>query len=175
MTDSTSRSIVYFTEKGPANTAELAAIVAKRVEAGDITAVVVATTSGQTALTLAEALPAGTRVYGVNFQNSDRLDPEIHAQAEAAGVVFMPDEPVAKYIREVDGHSPDSLRCFGQGMKVAVEVVMMAVEVGHIQASDQVIGIGGSSRGADVAIVATASGPEDLSRLWVSEILAKPL
>jgi hypothetical protein len=63
----------------------------------------------------------------------------------------------------------------GQGMKVAVEVVMQAVEVGHIRSGAKVIGIGGSSRGSDVAIVARAAGPEELSRFWVSEILAKPL
>ena len=87
----------------------------------------------------------------------------------------MPDKPVAKYLKDIDGHSPDTLRCFGQGMKVAVEVIMQAVEVGHIQSGETVIGVGGSSKGSDVAIVARAAGPGNLSEMWISEILAKPL
>ena len=174
MSESTEKTTTYFSEKGKANTEDLARIVSKRFGEGDIRAVAVATTSGHSALIIAETLPKGTRVYGVNFQNSDKLDTEIREAATNAGVVLMPDEPVAKYIRDVAGHSPDSFRCLGQGMKVAVEVIMQAVAVGYIETGDRVIGIGGTSRGADVAIVANAAGPDELSKLWVSEVLAKP-
>ena len=174
MAESISRKTSYFINRGKENTAEVAGIVAKRLEDGDISAIVVATTSGHAALTIVEAVPAGACVYGVNFQNSSKLDGEIREKAEALGVTFMPDEPVARYIKDIEGHSPNSLRCFGQGMKVAVEVIMQAVAVGHIESGDRVIGIGGSSRGADVAIVAQAAGPDNLSGMWISEILAKP-
>lgn len=174
MENSAVRETVYFGNRGVQNTAELAGIVAERLQEGDISAVVVATTSGYSALTVGESMPKGTRVYGVNFQNSEKLDVDIKAKAEAAGVVFMPDTPVARYIKDVAGHSPDSFRCFGQGMKVAVEVVMQAVEVGHVKQGERVIGIGGTSRGSDIAIVVQASGPDSLSGMWISEILAKP-
>ena len=169
------KSISYFGTKGKDNTADLAGIVVKRLEKGDISAVAVATTSGRTALAVAEAVGRRKPVFGVNFQNSTKLDPDLKRKAEEAGAVFMPDEPAAKYIKEIAGHSPDSFRCFGQGMKVAVEVIMQSVEVGHIAAGDLVIGIGGTSWGADVAIVARAAGGDNLSGLWISEILAKPL
>ena len=175
MAEMIKKTISYFDAKGTANTKDLAGIVVDRLKGGDITAVAVATTSGGTALAFAEAVSGSVPVFGLNFQNSDKLHPDIKQKAEAAGAVFMPDEPVAKYIKEIAGHSPDSLRCFGQGMKVAVEVIMQAVEVGHIASGDKVIGIGGTSRGADVAIVARAAGGDNLSGLWVSEILAKPL
>lgn len=170
--------IHYFKERGKGNTEEVCRIVAERLTAGDIAAVVVATTSGFSALKMAETVQKGTRIYAVNFQPSywDRHakpDEELRRQAEELGVVFMPEKPRAKYLREIDGHSPESLRLLGQGMKVAVEVVMQAVEVGHIQAGTKVIGVGGSSRGADVAIVAFAAGADELNKLWVSEILAK--
>jgi hypothetical protein len=125
-------------------------------------------------------MPEGTAVYGVNFQSAyssshAQPDPAIRQEAEELGVVFMPEEPVARYLKDISGHVPDSLRRFGQGMKVAVEVLMQAVEVGHITSGAKAIGIGGSSRGSDVAIVAKVAGPDELSRFWVSEILAKPL
>ena len=169
------RTITYFATKGQENTSDLVDIVVKRLEEGDISAVAVATTSGRTALSLAEAVNGRAPVYAVNFQNSDKLDPDLRRKAEEAGAVFMPEKPVARYIRQIPGHSPDTLRCFGQGMKVAVEVIMQAVEVGHIAGGDRVIGIGGTSWGADVAVVARAAGGDNLSGLWVSEILAKPL
>ena len=178
-TASRERKVVYFPGKGPVNTEDVARIVAARLEAGDIEAVVAATSTGATALSLAQALPKGTRVYAVNFQAAlwgkhTRPDTDIQAQAEELGVVFMPEKPVAKYLKEIDGHSPDSLRLLGQGVKVAVEVVMQAVEVGHIRTGARVIGVGGSDRGADVALVCLAAGSSELSKLWVSEILAKP-
>lgn len=169
------KTIAYFESKGEKNTEDLVRIVVKRLEEGDVTAVAVATTSGRTAVTFAKAVDRRVPVYGVNFQNREKLAPELKKEGEEAGAVFMPDEPVARYIREVPGHSADSFRCFGQGMKVAVEVVMQAVEVGHIKAGEKVIGVGGTSWGADVAIVAKAAGGDNLSGLWVSEILAKPL
>ena len=169
------RTITYFATKGKENTRDLAEIVVKRIEEGGIDAVAVATTSGWTAVTVAETVNRRVPVFAVNFQNSSKLDPELKRKAEEAGAVFMPDEPVARYIREIPGHSPDSFRCFGQGMKVAVEVIMQAVEVGHMRAGDRVIGVGGTSWGADVAIVAKATAGDNLSGLWVSEILAKPL
>ncbi len=172
------RAITYFKQRGRDNTEALCRIVAGRLGQGDVEAVVVATTTGFSALKMAETVPEGTCVYAVNFQSAywdKHSAPEEQTQrkAEKLGVVFMPEEPVAKYLREVAGHSADSLRLLGQGMKVAVEVIMQAVEVGHIQPGAKVIGVGGSSRGADVAIVARAGGPSALEELWVSEILAK--
>jgi hypothetical protein len=180
MSDSIRSQIVYFSKPGSHNTDELTHIVSDRLERGDIEAVVVATSTGGTALRFAEALQGATRIFAVNFQPSrwnshSKPDPETRTVAEKAGVVFMPEKPEARYLKDIPGHSPDSFRRLGQGMKVAVEVVMQAVEVGHIPSGARVIGVGGTSRGADVAVVVKAAGPDELSKLWVSEILAKPL
>ncbi len=180
MSDIIQGSIIYFKIPGQQNTEELARIVAARVQQGDIDAVAVATSSGSSALTIVRAMPKGTAVYGVNFQSAhwdrhSKPDLDIRREAEELGVVFMPDKPVARYLKDITGHSPDSFRRMGQGMKVAVEVIMQAVEVGHISSGATTIGIGGTSRGSDVAIVARAAGPDELSRFWISEILAKPL
>ena len=180
MSDHIRRSITYFTTPGAQNTEELCRIVGERVKKGDIEAVVVATSTGRSALAMAQAIPQGTRVVAVNFQAAywdrhTRPDPEVQRQAEELGAVFMPEQPVAKYLKDIPDHSPHSFRRLGQGVKVAVEVVMQAVEVGRIPSGATVIGVGGTSRGSDVALVVRAAGPEELSKLWVSEILAKPL
>jgi hypothetical protein len=181
MSESMRRSITYFSRPGAENTEEVARLAAERAGEGDIQAIAVATTSGRSALAVARATAgkADIPVFAVNFQRPQWQkhsppDPEIRAQAEALGVRFMPEEPVVRYLREIPGHSPDSLRRLGQGFKVAVEAVMQAVEAGRVRAGERVIGIGGTSRGCDVALVAVAAGPDDLDRLWVSEIIAKP-
>ena len=178
MSKSVKKTTTYFDQRGVSNTEEVCRIVADRVKEGDIEAVCVATSTGSTALAMAKAVSRAVPVYAVNFQKAtwdkhSAPDPANQKQAEELGAVFMPDEPTANYVREVPGHSADSLRLLGQGMKVAVEVVMQSVDVGHIKAGARVIGVGGSSRGADVAIVAKAAGSNELSRLWVGEILAK--
>ena len=179
MSDFTERKITYFHATGSGNTKDIARIVAERAADGDIEAVIVASSTGNTALEVARAVSRATKVFAVNFQPAywdrhTRPDPETKKKAEALGAVFMPDSPTAKYLKDIPGHSADSLRLLGQGMKVAVEVIMQAVEIGHLSKGAMVIGTGGSSRGADVAIVARAAGPDDLSRFWISEILAKP-
>ena len=45
----------------------------------------------------------------------------------------------------------DTLRLFGQGIKVAVEVAVMAADAGALTGND-IISIGGSGRGADAAL-----------------------
>jgi hypothetical protein len=171
---------VYFKQKGKQNTEEVLGTVTQRLKRGDIEAVVAATSTGQTALQAARALPKGTRLIAANFQSAHwdkyvRPDPEIQREAEELGAVFMPETPVARYLDDVPGQAPGSFRRLGEGVKVAVEVVMQAVEVGLIPSGAKVIGIGGTSKGADVALVIRSAGPDEMSRLWVSEILAKPI
>ena len=51
----------------------------------------------------------------------------------------------------------DMLRRFLQGMKVAVEVTLMAADAGLINVDGDVIAIAGTDRGADTAIVVRPS------------------
>jgi hypothetical protein len=74
----------------------------------------------------------------------------------------------------------ETLYSFGQGLKVAVEVVLIAVSCGYVPPYEDVIGIGGSGKGADTAIVLRATYPatmftkEITKRLEVKEIIALP-
>jgi hypothetical protein len=74
----------------------------------------------------------------------------------------------------------ESLYAFGQGLKVAVEVAMLAVASGYAEPFQDVIAVGGTSRGADTAIVVRATFPnhafsqDESKRLQIREILCKP-
>lgn len=54
----------------------------------------------------------------------------------------------------------DTLKLFGQGTKVAVEVAVMAADAGALSGQD-IVAIGGSGRGADTALVLKPAHPNN--------------
>ena len=68
----------------------------------------------------------------------------------------------------------NTLRILGQGMKVACEITIMAADAGLVRTDEDVIAIGGTSRGADTAVVLRPVNSEDFFDLRVKEILCKP-
>jgi hypothetical protein len=69
----------------------------------------------------------------------------------------------------------DLLRTICQGMKVCVEIVMMAADGGHVAGGEEVIVVAGTARGADTAVVAVAAASTHLPDLHITEIICKPL
>ena len=68
----------------------------------------------------------------------------------------------------------NTLRIFGQGMKVVCEITLMAADSGLARTDEDVIAIAGSSRGADTAVVLAPVNSQDFFDLKVKEILCKP-
>jgi hypothetical protein len=68
----------------------------------------------------------------------------------------------------------DTLRVFGQGLKVAIEIAMMAADAGLVSTSERVISVGGTGRGADTAIVLKPVNTSDFFDMRVGEIICKP-
>ena len=68
----------------------------------------------------------------------------------------------------------DTLYRFSQGMKVCVEIVLMAADAGFIGVDREVISIAGSGEGADTAIVVKPAYPRKFHELEIREVLAKP-
>lgn len=67
----------------------------------------------------------------------------------------------------------DTLRPFGQGTKVAVEVAVMAADSGNLTGND-IVSIGGSGRGADTALILKPANQSDLFDTRIREIVCKP-
>jgi hypothetical protein len=68
----------------------------------------------------------------------------------------------------------DAFYRFGQGMKVCVEVVLMAADAGLIPMDREVMAIGGTRDGADTCIVVKPAYPRTFCDLEIREIVAKP-
>ena len=67
-----------------------------------------------------------------------------------------------------------ALRFFSQGMKVAVEISLMAVEAGLVPAGAELIAVAGTNDGADTAIVIAPSFARKVKETSIREILCKP-
>lgn len=197
-------TICYFDDYGKANTPAGVQIVIERLGEGDIGTVVVASSSGETAVKLAEGMSSagrGERIicvsdppYAVGRPTSwPRLSPDKRDKLASLGVEIVDWAPYAsmayswKAAENVYGALDllvvvfDAFRMVGgNGLKVAIEVALMATNVGKVKPGDEVISIGGTARGADMAIVMKAAYSCDIfakdlaKRPEVREILAMP-
>ena len=75
---------------------------------------------------------------------------------------------------QVDEIIANTLRIFGQGVKVAVEIAIMAADSGLISVKEHVISIGGTGKSADTALVLKAANVQDFFDVKVNEVIRKP-
>jgi hypothetical protein len=167
-------------------------IVAKRLERDGIAHVVVATTSGATGARFAEALRdrdvetvCVTHHVGFKGGDEDQLDPK-HAEAirAAGGKILTASHALSGVARSVSssfgGASAvemiaHTLRLFGQGTKVCVEIAVMAADAGLIPTDRDVICVGGTGRGADTAIVLRPAHASAFFETRIRETLCRPV
>lgn len=67
------------------------------------------------------------------------------------------------------------LRAFCQGVKVCVEILLMAGNAGLVETGEQVVSVSGTGSGADTALVMTGATSTSLKSMRISRILCKPL
>ncbi len=193
------RQVYYFDEAGEGNTRSVIDAVSQRLEAGGIKKVIVASTSGETALKFARKLKDKAELICVSQAPYRRewdeewpcLKQRFTQEMERLGVAIVDRAPYVFHNSVLEAAPwsdafperlvKETLYCFGQGMKVAVEVVLMAVSCGYATPYEDVIGIGGSGKGADTAIVLRATYPACLfdkdptKKLEIKEIIAMPI
>jgi len=167
----------YFENPGSKNTEAVLEAVSRRVGEGDLRVVVVSSTSGKTGLMFVEALREKASVIVVSYE---KLRPEFRERILELGGSIIEESDLPLHKRGMD-KVRNTLYMLGQGFKVAVEVILIAVDKDLVKPRQIVIGVGGTSRGVDTAIVAKASSSKDMlgpdvgRRLEVREVLAMPL
>jgi hypothetical protein len=180
---------LYFSSSGPENTSATLQAAAARARELGLRQVVVATSTGKTALLAAQASP-DWKVIAVTLARGlwDKYvgpDPETVREAEAKGVAFLTCPhalmgSVDGAIRDKFGGLPAQqlisyvFYTFSQGTKVAVECLLMAADAGRLDMTQEVIAIAGTEYGADTALVLKPVYSHDFFSLAVREIIAKP-
>lgn len=180
---------VYFENPGSENTEAVLRIAKQRAEELGIKTIVVASTRGDTAVRAMDVLQGlrvivVTHVIGMRQPNTQEFTEENRQIVEAKGGIILTTAHAFmglsramrnKYNMYVHGEViADTLRIFGQGMKVVCEIVMMAADSGLVRTDEDVISIAGSSQGADTAVVLTPLNTHNFFDLKIKEILCKP-
>jgi hypothetical protein len=186
--------ILYLDAPGGDNTDKVLEKVVERVKRGDIKHVVVASDSGKTGLkALGMLMGSGANLVvvtehcGSDKEGENTMVPENERSLLDAGVRIVRATHALSGVersvnKKIGGSSrveaiAEALRSlFGQGMKVAVEITLMAADNGAIPCGPdvQVIAIGGTEWGSDTAVVVRPAHSNGFFNLQVKEILAIP-
>ena len=185
----TKKAIFYFSEPGEANTDETLRVAKERADELGIRDVVVATTRGPTALKAVQVFKGCnvvvvTHVTGLREPGVQEVSDDVASRIKAAGGKILTTahafSGVSRAIQDKfdtmypPGIIAQTLRLFGQGMKVVVEIVAMAADSGMIPVDRDVVAIAGSGKGADTAVVIKPANSHNLFNMIVREIIAKP-
>ncbi|MEM2210266.1 MAG: pyruvate kinase alpha/beta domain-containing protein [Nitrososphaerales archaeon] len=189
----------YFEKPGSENTLETLILAKQRALELGIKHLVVATRFGDTALKAAEVfqdtpikIVAVCHQYGYAQPGKILVPPETQVKLKEKGVslitqtmvltsygkIFRSSKPLGNYPQYITivptDIIADTLRMFCQGMKVCVEIVIMAADSGAIPVDKEVISVAGTSRGADTAIVIKPAHLHNIFDIRIREIIAKP-
>lgn len=185
------QEVTYFEQAGKINTEQTIKLAARRCKDLGIKHVVVATSTGVTAIEVAEGFKdqdvkviAVTLHAGV-WQEYVPPDPGKVKSAEDMGVTFLTCTHALMgnvgtgIMQKFGGINLTDLIAhtyytFSQGTKVAVEIVVMAADAGLIPVDQEVISIAGTDTGADTALVIKPAYCTDFFSLRVRELIAKP-
>ena len=181
-----------FEAPGKENTSETLTIALEYAKAHALD-IVAATCTGQTILTLLELakqigydrrIIAVSHVYGMAEPGENELPEHVRKDLEAAGVTVVTAAHALSggergMSKRFGGVSPvevvaHALRMFGQGMKVCVEIGLMALDCGSIPYGKPVVAIGGTAYGADTACVLTPAYTANLLDTKIHTVLCKP-
>jgi uncharacterized protein len=191
MSGTTEKKIIYFDSQGEHNTdTTLDAAVAFCREIG-LKKIVLASSTGATALKLKQKAGADIDVIAVTYGAGSRFADEVEefnrnqGKLAAAGITIVRGVHALSGAERTfenkykTGFTPlnivsDTLRMFSQGMKVCVEVSIMAAEAGHILPGHDVVVLGGSGEGADTAVLMRPAHAANIFSLKIKEILCMP-
>lgn len=125
-----------------------------------------------------------SHVAGFDAPDSIEMAPEVKAKLEASGAVVVTAAHSLGGIGRAarikfgtygtDELIAHALRLFGEGTKVAIEVAMMAADAGAVSTQQRIISIGGSTSGADAALILQPANTHRFFDIRVDEILCKP-
>jgi uncharacterized protein len=188
--------IFYFDNPGNENTDQAFQLAKERAKQLGIKTIIVASTTGRTAVKAAEFFK-GMKLIIVRHSAGFR-DPNMQEFSdESSKIMQSKNVPVVTAAHAFGGLTrsmrqgeiasapqtyiigdivQSTLRLFGQGMKVALEIAVMAADAGLVRTDEEVISLAGVGRsgGADTVIVLKPEPAHRFFDIKVKEILCKP-
>jgi hypothetical protein len=188
------RNTYYFDAPGAQNTADCARFAIERAQELGLSHVVVASTSGETALVFLEAIKGTglrlivvTHVVGFSKPGEWEFSPTAVETILAAGALIVTgthslsglERSFSRSQRIGGGSRTEAVaetlrRVIAVGLKVAVECVLIAADQGAVDIREEVVAAGGTASGADTVCVIKPSHTASFFDLQVREIVAMP-
>jgi hypothetical protein len=188
------KKIFYFDHYGKENTEDAAKFAVERALELGLSTIVIASTSGSTAVAFHEKMKGTnlqlvvvTHVVGFREPGVWEFDSDIAARLRAEGVAIVTGTHVLSGLERALSRSPkvgggsrteaiaEALRrTVAVGLKVAVECVLIAADQGVIGVDNEVVAVGGSAQGADTVCVIKPAHTASYFDLQVREIVAMP-
>lgn len=178
---------MYFEQKGRANTQKTLELAVKRGKELGLRHFVVASNTGEVAGKLADLgvdITCVTLHTGFRRPGIQEMAPEVREALQKRGVRFLTTTHLFGGIdRCVEYKCGDpapasilahTLRMLGQGVKVCVEISVMALDAGLIPFGEDIVAISGTMRGADTALVIRPAHAQEIFSCQVREIICKP-
>lgn len=188
------RTTYYFDAPGAENTPAAARFAVERARELGIKKIVVASTSGWTALTFREAMKdtdlsliVVTHAVGFSKPGEWEFAEEAAGILRAEGATIVTGTHALSGLERAISRSPklgggsrteavaEALRrVVAVGLKVAVECVLIAADQGAVGVDEEVIAVGGTASGADTVCIIRPAHTAAFFDLQVREIVAMP-
>ncbi len=181
-------ALTTFENIGSENTEQTIRLACKRAKELNIDELVLASTSGKSAL-LAREICKDMKIVAVTYHAGAKSPFEMATTAEERaelaekGIELVccghalsgVERGIAK---KFPGPYPvlimaETLRMFGQGTKVAVECAIMAADSGYLSGKT-IMSLGGSAKGLDTALVLKPANMNAVFDIKIHEIVCKP-
>lgn len=182
-------SITYFSSPGTENTQETLQLARQVWDEKDLARVVVASTTGDTAVKALDVFPAERLVivghhYGFKEPGESEMDPKKRQLLEQKGaVVQFASHGLSGLGRSLSGRfggitPPElvahTLRLLGEGFKVCLEMAIMAADAGLVPVDAESLFIAGTGRGADTAVILQPTHANRWFDMGVPRIICMP-
>ena len=179
---------MYFETNGAANTSATVELALKTAKERSIKYIVVASNTGATARLLADSglnVVCVTLAYGSHENGVNAMPDEVRDELTQKGVKLVTASHVLSGVER--GISTSSrgmypaeimaftLRMLGHGSKVCVEIAIMALDAGQIPYGEKIIAVGGTSGGADTALILSPAHARRVFETKIHEVICKPL
>ena len=184
--------MITFEKKGIENTEQTITLALQEAMKRN-TDIVLATTTGKTALEIMELskkmnfqnkIVVVSHAYGFGKPGENTLSKKTRETLENNKIMVVTASHVLSgaergLSNKYQGVYPvqiiaDTLRMLSQGVKVCVEISVMALDAGKLEYGKPVVCVGGSGRGADTIAIVTPAHANHILETKINEIIAKP-
>lgn len=191
MSEGVEKRLFYFDRKGPINTDRTLDIALACCEERKIPKIIVASSTGKTALRLSEKAKPAFEIIAVASGAGSRFADQVEEfnknreLLEKKGIRIVRGVHALSATERAFEHKykttltplnlvSDTLRMLCPGLKVCVEIAIMAAESGFATPKEEVVAVAGSGRGADTAVVLQPAYASSMFETKIKTLLCMP-